>query len=221
MDAPSALVSFRRISDEAILMPPSQFLVIGDEFLVSGTLPSKVKKPAVVSLSKKVEPSTTITDARGLFEKAHQLGTRSVAGFTLPSKVLKRLKTLAVELGATHVRFFAHEERGIVARLFDARVGSDVLLPRLKRIHAAATITISDHSANDFSFTISIETLIHLPADDLLVSVYRDGIMEAEPVSAKMAHSFYCRDQGVCEPFTSFRHEKLERTVYFVSHPSE
>ena len=221
MEAPSALVSFRRISDEAILMPPSQFLVIGDEFLVSGTFPSKIKKSAVVSLSKKVEASTTITDAKGLFEKAQQLGTRSVAGFTLPSKVLMRLKALGAELGSTHVRFFAHEQRGIVARLFDVRVGSDVLMPRLKRIHAAATITISDHPANDFSITISLETLNHLPADDLLVSVYRDGIMEAEPVSPKIPHAFYCRDQGVGEPYTIFHHEKLERTVYFVSHPSE
>ena len=67
MEVPSGLLPFRRISDEAILMPPSQFLVIGDEFLVSGTLTSKLKKPAVVSLSKKVEPTTTITDANGLF----------------------------------------------------------------------------------------------------------------------------------------------------------
>ena len=134
--------------------------------------------------------------------------------------MLVRLKALAKELNSTHVRIFAHEERGIVARLFDVRIGSDVLLPRIERIHASATLNVRDDASNPFSLTLSVESLNLLPADDLLVSVYADGIMHAAPVNSGIQHVFVCRDQGISEPYTSFQHETLNRTVYFVAHPS-
>lgn len=221
MSTPAELLTFRAISTEALLMPPSQFLVVGDEFLVTGTLPTKFRKPSVVSLSSKTLPATTASDVAALFDKAHALGSRSLAQFALSIAKLKRVKALAVDLSSTHVRFFHHDERGIVARLFDVRVGSDVLLPRIKRIHAAATVGVSAKQSAPFSLTISAETLAHFPSDDLLMSVYADGILEVEPVNSKLTHAFYCRDQGVAEPYTSFEHETLNRTVYFVSHPSD
>jgi hypothetical protein len=59
-----------------------------------------------------------------------------------------------------------------------------------------------------------------LPRDDVLVTVYEDGILEAEPVNGKLSESYLCRDQGIMEPFTSFQHDTLMRRVYFVHHPS-
>lgn len=220
--AAEPLRTLRKVGSEALLIPPSGFLIVGDEVLVSGRLSARLKTPRVVSLSTKpANPITSLADYQSQFEKSQALGLRSVAEFTLSRSVLRRLRALAKEMDSTHVRFLTDEKRAIVARLFDVRVGSDRLLPRMKRIHASATLNVAEDFDQPFSLTITVETLGLLPADDLLMSVYDDGILEAEPVNSKLQHVFACRDQGVIEPYTSFQHKTLNRTVYFVHHPTE
>ena len=53
MKAPAELRSFSKIGNEALLMPPSRFLIVGDEVLVSGSVLKKVKTTTVVSISEK------------------------------------------------------------------------------------------------------------------------------------------------------------------------
>ena len=59
-----------------------------------------------------------------------------------------------------------------------------------------------------------------LPSDDMLLTVYSDGILEAEPVHSKLEEIYLVRDQAIVEPYTSFEHETLNRIVHFVSRPS-
>lgn len=218
-DPVAALSQFKTIATEAYLSPPSSFLIVGDELLVSGTLSGKRTQSAVISLSPKMKPTISLDDFATLYRKASALASDYLAGFTLSKAVRRRLSELATKLDSTHVRIFNDPDRGIVARLFDVRVGHDVLLPRNRRIYAAATVNISRKQAEAFSITLTVKTLNHLPADDMLISVYADGVLEAEPVNSKLRHSIMCRDQGIAEPYTRFEHETLKRPVYFVSHP--
>jgi len=215
-----ALRPFRKIGAEALLIPPFRFLIVGDELLVRGDVKTRIKKPNVISLTLNQVPKQSLSEYRKLLDSAETLGRRSLAEFSLSKSILRRIKTLAKELNSTHVRIFTHDERGIVARLFDVRIGSDLLLPKNKRIHASATLNVTENVRKAFSITLTTETLNMFPADDHLISIYDDGILEAEPINGKLKHVFVCRDQGINEPYTSFVHEKLDRTVYFVSHPS-
>ena len=218
-DPVAALSQFKTIATEAYLSPPSSFLIVGDELLVSGELRVKRTQSAVISLSPKANPTISLREFAALYRKVRELASGYLAEFKLSKTVKERLSELATKLDSTHVRFFNHPERGIVARLFDVRVGSDALLPRNRRIYAAATVNVSRKQVDAFSITLTVEALSHLPTDDMLISIYADGILEAEPVNSKLRHSIMCRDQGIAEPYTRFEHETLKRSVYFVSHP--
>lgn len=211
---------FSQLSTELYLLPPSQFMILGDEIMVVGVAPFKVSRPRFQQRSSSSADAKSETQVRKLFSNMRALRTRGVATFNLSKTYLKHLTALSDELKSTHVRFFNDDERGVVGRLFDVRVGSDLLLPRNKRIHAAATLETNTSTDAEFSVTLSIETLKKLPRDDVLVTVYEDGILEAEPVNGKFSESYLCRDQGIIEPFTSFQHDTLMRRVYFVHHPS-
>lgn len=214
------LRQFSKVGSEAYLLPPSQFMIVGVEILVLGTAPFKVSKADLQSSSSSVNGAISDRAIRQLFVRMRKLRTRAIGSFSVSKLYVKRLTSLAAELDSTHVRFFNDEKRGIVGRLFDVRVGSDLLLPRNKRIHSAATLETNATTEAMFSFTLSVEALKQLPSDDLLLTVYQDGILEVEPVNVRFAESYLCRDQGIMESFTSFQHDVLKRTVYFVHHPS-
>ena len=219
--ANALLRQFSRIGGELYLLPPSRFLILGDETLILGNAPFKVSKPSLEQRSDAIADARSERHIRKIFANMHMLRTRAVATFNLTKPYLRRLTILADELNSTHVRFFNDDDGRIIARLFDVRISSDLLLPRNKRIHSSATLETNATTQIDFSATLSLESLNLLPRDDLLVSVYEDGILEAEPVNGKFSECYLCRDQGIIEPFTSFQHETMNRTVYFVHHPSD
>ena len=200
------------------IAPPNRFLVVSEEVLVLGNLSQKVKKPDCIYFGKN-EILDAETSIISLFSRADSLGKKLIGSFSASKSLIKRIKVLAKELDSTHVRIFSHEDRGIVARLFDIRIGSDILLPRIKRIHASATLNFGINTDNEFTFTLSSNALSLIPTEDLFVSIYSDGILTAEPTMTNLEQTYVCRDQQLHEPYTSFNHERLNRTVYFVSHP--
>ena len=215
----SALLPFKKYGHDTYLLPPDRFLIIGQEILVAGQTSHKFKQHSHVNF---IDPNDIKQpkDITRVFKSADALGTKMICSLTRPNSVLRRIKVLGKELSSTHVRLFCHDERGAVARLFDVRVGSDILLPRITRIHASATLNLNITTTATFSITLSYHTISLLPSDDIIVSIYDDGILIAEPVATKIEHSIVCRDQKLHEPYTSFQHERLGRTAYFVSHPS-
>jgi hypothetical protein len=212
------LSKFSKIGHVGYIAPPNRFLVIGEEILVLGSLSQKVKKSDCICFGKTII-SNTETSITTLFNRADTLGKKLTASFSASKSLIKRIKILSKELNSTHVRIFSHEDRGVVARLFDIRIGSDVLLPRIKRIHASATLNFGVNTDNQFSITLSCDALSLIPSEDLFVSIYSDGILTAEPTMTNLEQTYVCRDQQLHEPYTSFNHERLNRTVYFVSHP--
>jgi len=212
------IAQFSKIGGQSYWMPPNRFLVVGDEILVFGNLPTKVRKADRSPLDKDPK-NNSAASILSILKKADALGTKAITGFLLSKELNRRLSLLGKELNSTHVRMFSHPERGVVARLFDIRIGNDILLPRIKRIHASATLNLNNEAVEPFTITLSFKTFSLLPTSDLFISIYADGVLIAEPITAKFDELFICRDQKVCEPYTSFQHETLGRTVYFVSHP--
>jgi hypothetical protein len=154
------LSQFSRLGTELYLLPPSQFVILGDETMVVGVAPFKVSKPRFQQRSDAATNAKSEAHIRKLFSNMRALRTRSTATFNLSETYLKRLISLSDELNSTHVRFFNDDERGVVGRLFDVRVGSDILLPRNRRIHAAATLETNTATDADFSVTLSSVRLI-------------------------------------------------------------
>lgn len=224
MPAPDALIKYllplRRVGRLALITPPSEFLVVGDALLVMGDVPLNVRRSRLIHLSMATDLKEDLKQWQVFREKAQRLGSRSLANFCLSADLLEKLRLVAGKIDSTHIRLFSHPNRGIVARLFDVRIGSHLSLPKIKRIYSAATFNVSKVDHKEFSLTLSVETLRLLPKDDLLMSVYADGILEVVPVNGKLNEHFMCRDQDIVEPYTSFMHERLGRPVYFVSHPT-
>ncbi len=214
------LSPFKKYGHDTYLLSPDRFLIVGEEILVVGQTGHKFKQHfhANFNDANDIKPAKDITKA---FKSADALGTKMLCSMTISKSILRRVKLLGKELNSTHVRLFNHDDRGAVARLFDVRVGSDILLPRISRIHASATLNLNITATATFSFTLSYHTIALFPSDDIIVSIYDDGILIAEPVTPKVEHYIVCRDQKLHEPYTSFQHERLARTVYFVSHPSQ
>lgn len=154
-----------------------------------------------------------------LMESVDALGfSNASAIFNLTANEIRLLKDQIVNIDASHVRIYSHDD-DIRVSLFDIQeFGVAYRFIRKTTSHIRYFDTTGS-VYEQFSFTLLASTFEKLGVDDLDFRVGDNGVLTATQITKKNAKVFYIRDQSIIEPINLFYSPKTDCHISFVFHP--
>jgi len=154
-----------------------------------------------------------------LIEKVDALGfSNATAMFNLTANEIRLLKDQIVNIDASHVRIYSHDD-DIRVSLFDIQEFG-VAYRFIRKITSQIRYFDTTGSIYEqFSFTLLASTFEKLGVDDLDFRIGDNGVLTATQITKKNAKVFYIRDQNIIEPINLFYSPKTDCHISFVFHP--